>query len=140
MRFPENRKKVMIWAAGGRPYHPFEIWQVFMNYEGNFHWQLRVQQQGPWKVEKMMMICYWHYCAAVNGQPMGTTQRVNIQLTIVSSTMLTFEMTLITAIMFNLQLPSIPLSFSFATMIPPDLKSFGPSSSCEILQNKTRRC
>ena len=24
-----------------------------MNYEGNFHWQLRVVQQGPWKVEKI---------------------------------------------------------------------------------------
>ena len=31
-------------------------------------------------------------CAGVNGQPMGTTQRANIQLTIVTSTMLTHMM------------------------------------------------
>ena len=31
----------------------------------------------------------------------------------------------------NCNFRTIPLSFSFATMIPPDLKSFGPSSFAE---------
>ena len=29
-----------------------------MNYEGNFHWQLRVVQQGPWKVEKLKLLFF----------------------------------------------------------------------------------
>ena len=29
-----------------------------MNYEGNFHWQLRVVQQGPWKVETLKLLFF----------------------------------------------------------------------------------